>query len=1008
MSDRMHPLSFPELMRWISEEYETSGTVFGERAFYQADGKSSRTLFDEKMETPFGPAAGPHTQLAQNIVAAYLCGGRFFELKTVQKLDGEDLPVSKPCILAADEGYNVEWSTELYVDEAFEEYVKAWVALHVLAKEFSLGDPNGFIFNMSVGYDLEGIKSPKIDRFIEGLKDASETKIFRDCKNYLKGRLHNYRYLKKEDIDAIPAQICRSITLSTLHGCPADEIEKIASYLLEEKGLHTFIKCNPTLLGYEFARETLNNMGYDYVSFTDFHFNDDLQYADAVPMLKRMQEKAAAKGLSFGVKLTNTFPVEIKASELPGEEMYMSGRALYPLSIALAAKLSKDFDGKLRISFSGGADIRNLASIVSAGIWPVTIATTILKPGGYARMKQIAGSFEPGKSSAEDGSDVFVDVAAVEQLAKESVRPELAKNIKVKTRHNRNEAIPFVDCFFSPCSEGCPIHQDIPAYLQLVEQERYEEALNLIMTKNPLPFTTGTICPHNCMSNCTRAFYESSVAIRQAKLIAAKKGFEDVFSALHPVEDAAVMHSDATKDQKIAVVGGGPAGIAAAHFLAREGANVTVYTASDELGGIPLSVIPEFRISSEDVRRDIAFLIKLGVDVKVRTRIESPEELKDYDKVIFAVGATKSGELNLNGDAAINAITFLRDFKKSDGKVEIGKKVVVIGGGNTAMDTARAAIRNEGVESVSLVYRRDKRNMPADEEELEEALADHVAFCTLLSPVSFTNGVLKCEVMKLGDPDASGRRSPVATGEFKEIEADTVIAAVGEKIDADFYKTMGISVTEKGYPVVDALSMESEKKGFYVIGDGRMGPATVVEAIADAKKCAEHILGHAIGSNVTPEITKDAIVTKKGVIRTQEKDSDYERCLNCATICENCVDVCPNRANVAIDVVGMAMPQIIHVDRLCNECGNCATFCPYTGAPYREKLTLFETYGDMENSENSGFCIEKNKDTEKIFLRLLDRSYEAKDMSDLTRQGVDASIVRVIEAVLKNAPFLYD
>ena len=182
--------------------------------------------------------------------------------------------------------------------------------------------------------------------------------------------------------------------------CPPQEIERIATYLIEVKGLHTFIKCNPTLLGYEFARKTMDEMGYDYVAFGDFHFLDDLQYKDAVPMLQRLMALAAGKNLEFGVKITNTFPVDVKQNELPSEEMYMSGKSLYPLSISLAAKLAKEFDGKLRISYSGGADYHNIKGIVEAGIWPVTVATTLLKPGGYQRVEQMAKSVE-----TEDGRE---------------------------------------------------------------------------------------------------------------------------------------------------------------------------------------------------------------------------------------------------------------------------------------------------------------------------------------------------------------------------------------------------------------------------------------------------------------------------------------------------------------------------------------------------------------------------------------------------------------------------
>ena len=255
MSDRMHCIPFRNLLDWVLGEWEESGSVFGCKKLYRAgDGELRPAPFMGRfLETPIGPAAGPNTQLAQNIAASYVCGGRMFELKTVQIIDGEDLHVSKPCILAEDEGYNCEWSTELTVQQAFEEYIKAWFLLHLLAKELSLGRQDGFVFNMSVGYDLAGIKSEKIDRFIEGLKDASQTAIWRECREALIEALPRCEAMTAADVDAISPNVCSSITLSTMHGCPAGEIEGIASYLMEVKGLNLYLKCNPTLLGYDLS-----------------------------------------------------------------------------------------------------------------------------------------------------------------------------------------------------------------------------------------------------------------------------------------------------------------------------------------------------------------------------------------------------------------------------------------------------------------------------------------------------------------------------------------------------------------------------------------------------------------------------------------------------------------------------------------------------------------------------------------------------------------------------------
>ena len=445
MSDIMKSIPFGQLTEWILNEYKKTGQVFGIQKAYVADQSKTIEIFGRKLENPVGPAAGPHTQLAQNLVAAYVAGARFFELKTVQKMDGPELSacIPKPCIVAEDEAYNCEWSTELYVPQAMAEYIKGWILIHVIAKEFGLGSPDGFQFNMSCGYNLEGIKDKKIDDFIEGLKDAGDTAIFKECKQWLLEHISLFEHVTKEDIEAVPAEICNSITLSTMHGCPPQEIENIVTYLLKEKHINTYVKCNPTLLGYEFVRKAMDDLGYDYMAFTDFHFKDDLQYEDAVPMLKRLLEAASQEGLSFGVKLTNTFPVDIKRQELPGEEMYMSGKALFPLSISVASRLAESFDGKLPMSFSGGADQKNIDQIVCCGIWPVTVATVLLKPGGYKWLTRIAEKAD----TCEIGKCGEVQVETLKKLAEDSLTDaHYQKTVKKAAAKQTEEKSPLLDC----------------------------------------------------------------------------------------------------------------------------------------------------------------------------------------------------------------------------------------------------------------------------------------------------------------------------------------------------------------------------------------------------------------------------------------------------------------------------------------------------------------------------------------------------------------------------------
>lgn len=970
MSDKMTCMSFAQLMNWVIREHDTKGTVFGVHRPYKADTEKDWKIFGRSLETPIGPAAGPNSQLAQNIIASYYAGARFFELKTVQIMDGAELAacVNKPCINAKDECYNCEWSTELYVPEAQDEYIKAWFVLHVIAKEYGLGAQDGFQFNISVGYDLAGIKSPKIDLFIESMKDARGTDTWKTCTTYLEEHIDDFEYFTKEDLDAIPSAVCNSVTISTLHGCPTQEIESIANYLLDEKGFHTFIKCNPTLLGYEFARETMDKMGYDYLVFGRFHFEDDLQYADAIPMLTRLMTKADSLGLQFGVKITNTFPVDVKAGELPSEEMYMSGKSLYPLSISLAAKLSEEFDGKLRIAYSGGADAFNIDRIVECGVWPVTVATTILKTGGCQRMEQLAKKLEPlaGNKDSLTGTteqpvenfaafegDCFtgIDVDKLNELALLAITDaHHVKAAKIPPSRKSDQPVPLMNCFIAPCEEGCPIHQDVSAYMKLWEEGKIEEGLRVILDKNALPFITGTICAHPCMSQCTRNFYESPVRIRETKLAIAEQAFDKIIEEIKPAKCCG---------KKAAVVGGGPAGMAAAFYLARAGVAVTLYEKREALGGIVNFIVPDFRIDGKIIEKDAAFLKKLGVTMKFNTEISSVADLREqgYDAVVLAVGAYKKGILKVDGCEVLNAIDFLEDFNKTKANVKLGENVAVIGGGNTAIDTARAAKRNAGVKKVSLVYRRTKRYMPADEEELLLAVEDGVEFAELLATVKWEDGKLICQKMVLGEKDASGRANIAAVDEYVDIPADTVIAAVGEKVPVDFYESNGINVDEKGRPKVSE-KLESSVSGVYVVGDGLFGPSVVVKVMAQAKQAAEAIIGASVSSDVSLAASKERIFAKKGIL-TEPDDTDCEgkRCLSCSAICENCVDVCPNRANISVQVPGFDMAQIIHVDYMCNECGNCNTFCPYSTAPYKNKFTLFANEADMKDSKNDGFVV---------------------------------------------------
>lgn len=342
----------------------------------------------QPVSVPIGPAAGPHTQLAQNLLAGFAAGARVFELKTVQVLEGEALGIVKPCIYVDDEAYNVEWSTELTVTEATEEYIKAYLAIRLFAKEFGWDD--NFQFHISVGYNLEGIKSPKIDNFLNTMQDASASDFWAKCLTEAEACLPLMKNVDAAFIRSIDPHISSLVTLSTMHGCPAEEIERIAAYLIMEKDFNTYVKCNPTLIGFEKVRKLLDMMNYGYMSFDTSHFDHDMKLHDAVVMVAHLMEMAANKGLVFGLKLTNTLPVKVQNGELAGEAMYMSGKPLFPLSIHVAKILSDATGGKLPISFSGGIDAHNIEAVLACGIAPVTVATVLLKAGGYKNLTRLA------------------------------------------------------------------------------------------------------------------------------------------------------------------------------------------------------------------------------------------------------------------------------------------------------------------------------------------------------------------------------------------------------------------------------------------------------------------------------------------------------------------------------------------------------------------------------------------------------------------------------------------
>ncbi len=332
--------------------------------------------------SPLGPAAGPQSQLAQNIVLAFLGGGRIFELKTVQILD--QLQIPRPCIDLQTVGYNVEWSQELTLEQSLEEYVKASMLVEILVASGKLGLAPSFdrvIYDMSVGYDLKGIQTERVQAFMRGMRNASE--VVERLRKEIPEEYKQFRELE------FRTQLSDTLTLSTFHGCPPEEIERIIAWLLDAHRLHCIVKLNPTLLGPEQARDIFNaKLGYaDRIP--DTAFESDTRWNQAVEFVERLGDQAQGLGLGFGVKFSNTLIVENPRSFFPETEkqMYLSGKPLHVLAMTLVQSFRARFADSYPISFSAGIDATNFAESVALGLVPVTVCTDLLRPGGYGRMR---------------------------------------------------------------------------------------------------------------------------------------------------------------------------------------------------------------------------------------------------------------------------------------------------------------------------------------------------------------------------------------------------------------------------------------------------------------------------------------------------------------------------------------------------------------------------------------------------------------------------------------------
>jgi len=1028
MTDRFEPISLKQLLQIIITEYKNYNSIFGipeELFFIPADKNPFETeIFNQKIASPLGVAAGPHSQMAQNIIGAWLMGARYIELKTIQTLD--ELDVSKPCIDMQDEGYNCEWSQELKIKQSFNEYLNAWIVIHILHHKFGCKEDINTIFNMSVGYNLEGIMKPNVQWFFEKMNN---------CKSELNEKINEIKivYPQISTIE-ISSQISDNVTLSTMHGCPADEIESIASYLLSNKKLHTFVKLNPTLLGPEILRDILNNKLNFRTNVPDIAFGHDLKYPDALNIIKALQAVAQKENLQFGLKLTNTLE-SVNNKDIFGDSvdmMYMSGRALHPISVDLANRLNKDLNGEIPFSFSAGADAFNVSNLIACGFKTITVSSDLLKPGGYMRLNQyfeeIQKSFAAvGVKNTDDYIKTFAKSDDIKVGASHNLKDYAAKvletdqykrNYIVSPNIKTKRELGSFDCIAAPCKDTCATNQDIPNYLFHTSKGDFAEAYRTILETNPFPAITGMICDHLCQGKCTRVNYDSSLLIREVKRFVSEQ--EEVKREVYAAKNGI----------KVAVVGAGPSGLSCAYYLALAGFDVDVFEANSKAGGMVQFAVPGFRLTDEAINNDFKRVTDLGVKIYYNSPVDAAKFdslRRDFQYIYLAPGAKLSADFKTEGNNAegvLDSLEFLFNAK-SEQATGIGKNVVIIGGGNTAMDAARTAYRLVGKDGkVTIVYRRTINEMPADQGEIKAVLEEGMQIIELVAPekVISQNGkvsALLCSRMELSGKDTSGRPKPVkiAGSEF-EIACDTIIPALGQKTDIDFISNDLLNSDQPGY--------QTKIQNIFIGGDAKRNAATAIIAISDGRRTAEEIIRNAELKLEIPKCKTNKNISKKELMLKRAKRiygakaweapvndrqnfklisktldertiiAEASRCLYCDEICNICTTVCPNFANRSYEIEPVKYNlqkvvntgngnykieedgifevkqkyQIINIANFCNECGNCNTFCPTSSAPYKNKPKLHLTKESFDNS-NEGYWLNNDilhlKKQDKIF-----------------------------------------
>jgi formate dehydrogenase beta subunit len=557
-----------------------------------------------------------------------------------------------------------------------------------------------------------------------------------------------------------------------------------------------------------------------------------------------------------------------------------------------------------------------------------------------------------------------------------------------------NKRVPFDDSLMPPCQMACPLHMEIGEYVDLIAQGRVMEALQVIRAGNPFPSICAHVCTHPCEDACRRGQVDNPVGIRALKRFAIEFGADRMIQ----------VEAKTTHDEKVAVVGSGPAGLAAAYYLRQLGYPVTVFEAHSELGGMLRVGIPKYRLPRDVLDTEVQRLTHMGVEIRTNARVMSLDLLFElgYRAVFITVGAHQSLRLGIEGEelpGVVDGATFLREVNLGLHPA-VGISVATVGGGNVALDAARTALRL-GAKDVKVLYRRTRAEMPADPAEVEQSLEEGVDISFLVAPVkvSTENKRLRvsCQRFELGAPDASGRPRPVRIpGSEFDLECDTLIIAIGQapRVPEDFHLRIGKGSTIQ----VDPVTLLTNRTGVFAGGDAVTGPATVTEALAAGRQAAYRIdefiqhryplppkEGKAPVANEllpgTVEAIRKAYRLEPERLAPQERVAgfrpveliyDWGSAVEEARRCLRC---------------GMGA-EILFQDR-CATCLNCLRICPYH-VPYLDASGVIQIPSDQ--CQACGICVAECPADAIVLRKPRDRRHIAEELAHLLQTAKGAGV----------------